>query len=53
MKRNVENWKVEKVYKERENITFPDYQREPTVWNLEDKKLLIDSILENIDIPKL
>ena len=53
MKREVKNWTVEKVYKERENISFPDYQREPTVWSRDDKKLLIDSILGDIDIPKL
>jgi len=53
MKRKVETWKVEKIYKERDNIAFPDFQREPHVWSTKDKELLIDSILSDIDIPKL
>jgi hypothetical protein len=53
MKRTVDNWSVEKLYKERERIAFPEYQREPNLWSKQKKSLLIDSILRNIDIPKL
>lgn len=53
MKRKIEEWTVEKIYEEREQITFPDYQRAPKLWNTIDKQLLIDSILQDIDIPKL
>lgn len=28
MKRKIENWTVEKLEKERNSITFPEYQRE-------------------------
>ncbi len=53
MNRKVENWSLEKVYKERARISFPEYQRQPNLWPIEKKRLLIDSILHDIDIPKL
>lgn len=53
MKRKIENWTLEKVLKERPNISFPEYQREKSLWSNEKKSLLIDTILEDIDIPKL
>lgn len=52
MKRTIDEWTVEEVYKMRENISFPDYQRAPKLWKLTDKYLLIDSILIDMDIPK-
>lgn len=53
MRRQVEDWTVEELSKERSQITFPEYQRQPNLWSDEKKSLLIDSILEDIDIPKL
>jgi hypothetical protein len=53
MKRRVESWTVEKLEKERNTITFPEYQREKSLWPTEKKAMLIDSILKDIDIPKL
>src|SRR5438128_10172722 len=53
MKRKVENWSVEKLHKQRTIISFPEYQRQDNLWSEEKKSLLIDSILKNIDIPKL
>ncbi len=53
MKRSVEDWPVEKLHKERRHISFPEYQRQDNLWSDEKKGLLIDSILRNIDIPKL
>ena len=53
MKRKVVDWTIDQVYKKREQITFPDFQREPNLWSLKDKQLLIDSILHDFDIPKL
>ena len=53
MIRIVKNWSVEKLNKERSRITFPEYQREDNLWSDEKKSLLIDSILRDIDIPKL
>lgn len=53
MKRNVEDWTVAELHKERGMISFPEYQRQDNLWSEEKKSLLIDSILRNIDIPKI
>lgn len=53
MKRRVENWSVATLNEERPRISFPEYQREKSLWSAEKKSLLIDSILRDIDIPKL
>ena len=53
IKRRVEEWTVERLEKERPNITFPEYQREKSLWPVEKKVTLIDSILRDIDILKL
>lgn len=38
----------------KEEIDFqPDYQRESDIWPLSKKQLFIDSLINNIDIPKL
>lgn len=42
------------VYVERDTIWIdPDYQRQGEIWSLEKKQLLIDSIINRYDIPKL
>jgi hypothetical protein len=53
MRRKIESWTVEKLEQERNTITYPEYQREKSLWPTEKKRLLIDSILRDIDIPKL
>jgi hypothetical protein len=53
MKRRVETWSVLKLSQERDKVSFPEYQRQPNLWSVEKKALLIDSILQDIDIPKL
>jgi Protein of unknown function DUF262 len=43
-----------RVYSERDSIDLkPPYQRQGDIWSLEKKQLLIDSILNDYDIPKL
>jgi hypothetical protein len=43
-----------RLYSEKEVInTSPDYQRKGDVWTLEKKQLLLDSVLNEYDIPKL
>jgi hypothetical protein len=43
-----------RLYSEKDEIQIdPDYQRMGGVWTKEKKQLLIDSILNNYDIPKL
>lgn len=53
MKRRVEDWSVDDLQRKRAQISFPEYQRQPNLWSDEKKGLLIDSILRDIDIPKL
>src|SRR5258708_30058682 len=53
MRRRVETWSVDKLHRNRPKISFPEYQRQPNLWSIERKRLLIDSILKDIDIPKL
>ena len=44
-------WTIDKLQKKQfDNIEFPEFQREPSVWDLEKKRKLIDSILRNFDI---
>lgn len=52
MRRDFVEWKIEEIYEKRNQIDFPDYQRSPKLWKVEDKRLLIDSILIDMDIPK-
>jgi hypothetical protein len=51
--RKIENWTVDDLEKKRNQISFPEYQREKSLWPIEKKSMLIDSILRDIDIPKL
>lgn len=53
MKRRIQTWSVKKLDEQRTRISFPEYQREKSLWTDEKKSLLIDSILRDIDIPKL
>jgi hypothetical protein len=53
MRRKIEEWTVSEIYGRRTDISFPEYQREPNLWSPERKALLIDTILRDIDIPKL
>ena len=53
MKRIILQWEASKLYKNRSRIQYPDFQREPTVWNDRKKQLLIDSMLIGLDIPKI
>ena len=53
MKRHVEPWSIDALHKARTKISFPDYQRQSKLWSVEKKQLLIDSILRDIDIPKI
>lgn len=51
--RHVETWSIEDLHKLRSNISFPEYQRQAHLWTTERKSRLIDTILRDIDIPKL
>jgi hypothetical protein len=43
-------WTISTLQEVFENIEFPEFQREPTVWPLYKKQLLIDSIFRGLDI---
>lgn len=47
------HWTIEELSKNISSIEFPEFQREPTVWNLEKKQRLIDSILRDFDISSI
>jgi hypothetical protein len=53
MKIRHEYWTIEELRKNINKIEFPEFQREPTVWNLEKKQRLIDSILRDFDISSI
>jgi hypothetical protein len=50
----VQHSTILRIYSEKDQIvTDPEYQRNGGVWTPEKKQLLIDSILNNYDIPKM
>jgi hypothetical protein len=50
----VQHSTILRIYSEKDEIiTNPEYQRNGGVWTPEKKQLLIDSILNNYDIPKI
>lgn len=51
-KKNIK-WQIKDLQKKFDIIEFPEYQREPTVWDLDRKQKLIDSILRNFDISNI
>lgn len=46
-------WTIERLIKTYKAIEFPEFQREPTVWDLDKKRKLIDSILRDFDIASI
>jgi len=52
MKMELRSRAIDKVYKRRDRIEMPDFQREE-VWTINKKQLLIDSILNGWHLPKL
>ena len=53
MKKTPLLWSVENLRNEYNRISFPEYQREPTVWSRRDKQRLIDSMVRQFDIASL
>ena len=50
----LKNNNILRINSEKNNIdTDPEYQRRGEIWNLEKRQLLIDSIINDYDIPKL
>ena len=53
MKKTPLLWSVENLKNEYNRISFPEYQRAPTVWSRRDKQRLIDSMVRQFDIASL
>jgi len=53
MKTDHDYWSINKLIENIDQIEFPEFQREPTVWGLEKKQRLIDSILRKFDISSI
>lgn len=51
MKQDIIPWPIEKILEHRSVINFPEYQREPNVWQDDKQAKLIDSVLKGIPIP--
>ena len=53
MKKENLKWTIQDLQKKIDIIEFPEYQREPSVWDLTNKQKLIDSILRGFDIANI
>lgn len=53
MKKKNIKWSVKQLQTHYEAIEFPEFQREPSVWGLDKKRKLIDSILRNFDMASI
>ena len=53
MDKMVSLWRVRDLRKRFDEIEFPEYQREPTLWRRPEKQLLIDSMSRDFDIASL
>jgi Protein of unknown function DUF262 len=51
-KQNI-TWTIRELESKSDLIEFPEFQREPTVWDLDKKRKLIDSILRDFDIASI
>jgi len=47
------SWTIVKLSKSTNIVEFPEFQREPTVWKLDKKERLIDSIFRGFDISSI
>ena len=50
MKKTATQWPIKKLLKHFDQIEFPEYQREATIWRKPAKQRLIDSIAREFDI---
>lgn len=50
MKTRHETWSISELIERIDRIEYPEFQREPSVWNMDKKRRLIDSIMRGFDI---
>ena len=53
MKKQLLQWTIEELKGRFASINFPEFQREPTVWTLAEKRRLIDSMVRQFDIASI
>jgi hypothetical protein len=53
LKRSALTFTINELMHDYPSIEFPEYQREPTVWSLDQKQRLIDSILRSFDVASI
>lgn len=53
MNKKILDWTIEELQQNADRVEFGEYQREPSVWDLKDKRRLIDSILRSYDISSI
>ena len=53
MKKKNIRWSIDDLVKHYKSFEFPEFQREPSVWDLNKKRKLIDSHLRNFDIASI
>ena len=53
MKKDISTWSVAELRDQFSQVNFPEYQREPNLWSLLDKRRLIDSMVRQFDIASL
>ena len=50
MQKRTSSWTISKLQQKIHQISFPEYQREPSIWHRSAKQRLIDSIVREFDI---
>ena len=50
MQKRTSSWRISALCQKIHQISFPEYQREPSVWQRSAKQRLIDSIVREFDI---
>lgn len=53
MKKETTTWTVRDLAERFPTINFPEYQREPNVWEKAAKQRLVDSIIRKFDIASI
>ena len=53
MEFDLEEFTTMQLYKNRDMLSYPEYQRDDNIWSDKNRKYLIDSILRGFDIPKI
>ena len=50
MQKRTSSWRISELREKIHQISFPEYQREPSIWHRSAKQRLIDSIVRKFDI---